>query len=293
MPRASFRPLIGARRRLVGVTLIAALSAIAPAATSTAANAGSDVVQRPDLEREFAQAGTVGTMVVQQHGRIDRTVIVGDRRSRQRIQPSSTFKIPNALIAIDAGVASGPDHAYPGPNPNYLLDGQPLLPIACEGDLTLRTAFQNSCIPIFQQLARKIGSKAYRKAVRAFDYGNERVMSAPVDDFWLHGPFAISAREQVAFLERLRVGRLPVTSEARHAVRDMLVTERRDGWTLRGKTGFVFAQDGQPQRGWWVGSVERRGQVSTFALNIDMARPDLYPARVAIGTRILEQLGAF
>jgi len=250
-------------------------------------------VRRPSQLREFARAGTEGTMVVLQRGRLDRLVVVGVRRSHRRFLPSSTFKIPNALIALERGVVRGPDEIFPGPNPNYLLDGAPLLPTACEGDVTFRTALALSCIPIFQRLARQVGRPAYRRALREFDYGNRRISDVAVDDFWLHGPFGISAREQVAFLERLRTGRLPVSVRTRRAVREMLVVERRPGFTLRGKTGFVFAQDGKPQRGWWVGWVQRRGQSSVFALNMDMERTELVAQRVAIGRRILTRLHAF
>lgn len=78
------------------VAVIAAISVGVLAGASTTAVAESDVVQRPDLVREFSRERTAGTMVVRQSGRIDRTVIVGDRRSRRRFLPSSTFKIPNA-----------------------------------------------------------------------------------------------------------------------------------------------------------------------------------------------------
>jgi beta-lactamase class D len=249
------------------------------------------VVVRPDLLREFAAAGTSGTMVVRQSGRRERIVIVGERRSRRRYLPSSTFKVPNSLIAIDTGVASGRGQRYPGPNPNYRLDGAPLLPAACEGDLTLQTAFANSCIPIYQRIARAVGAERYRTLVRAFDYGNARTGGAPVDEFWLRGPFGISAREQVQFLERLRNRRLPVAPRAMRAVRRMMVLRREHGVTVRGKTGYVFST---PQRvGWWVGSVERRGQVSTFALNLDVDSPEDLAARTAVGERILRELGAF
>jgi beta-lactamase class D len=256
------------------------------------ATASATEVQRPDLLHEFTDAGTTGTMVIRQTGPDGaRTVIVGDRRSRERLLPSSTFKIPNALIAIDRGVASGAEQPYPGPNPNYLVDGAPFLPAACEGDLTLRTAFANSCIPIFQRIARAVGERAYRVAVCAFRYGNRDVSGAPLDSFWLEGPFAISAREQVAFLERLRRGTLPASRRAQADVREMMVLERAGGTVVRGKTGWVFST--APERGWWVGSVERPGSTSTFALNLDITQPSHAAARTQIGRRILERLGAF
>lgn len=267
--------------------------AVGTAAAGSRAPHGAPVVVRPDLEHAFTDAGTTGTFVVAQRGRLHRTVVVNPKRAGLRILPSSTFKIPNSLIAIDQGVVSGPDQPFPGPNPNYLVDGQPLLPATCEGDLTLHTAFANSCIPIYQRIARQIGARTYQREVNRLSYGNRYVRGAAVDDFWLHGPFGISAYEQVAFLERLRTGRLPASRTAMADVRQMLVTEDTPAGTVRGKTGYVFAQDGQPRRGWWVGSVERPGQVSTFALNLDMARDELIPARVAIGRQLLAELGAF
>lgn len=245
---------------------------------------------RPDLLRHFADAGTSGTMVVHRSGPRPQTVVVGRRRASTRYLPSSTFKIPNALIAIDRGVASGADQPYPGPNPNTVVDGKPFLPPVCEGDLTLATAFANSCIPIFQQLARRLGRPTYRRALGAMRYGNLDIAGSPLDAFWLQGPFAISAREQVTFLERLRRGALPVSRHAIREVRRMMVLERDGDTVLRGKTGYVYSTD--PQVGWWVGWVTRGERTWTFALNLDMTRPDHAAQRLPIGRAILHELGA-
>jgi len=256
---------------------------IAPAAPAR-------TIQRPDLLRYFTDAGTTGTMVVRHAGRRPRTVVVGARRSHTRFLPSSTFKIPNSLLAIDRGVASGPSQPYPGPNPNFLVDGKPFLPAACEGDLTLATAFGFSCIPIYQRIARQLGRAVYARAVRAMDYGNRRVDGAALDSFWLEGPFAISAHEQVSFLERLRRGALPVSRRAMRDVRSMMVLERAGGVVLRGKTGYVFSTS--PNVGWWVGWVASGSESWTFALNLDITRPEHAAARIAIGRAILGELGA-
>lgn len=274
------RPLLRA------VLLLTALCALLlPAA------APARVEHRPDLLRHFAAAGTTGTMVVERHGPgPTRTTVVGTRRSRERFLPSSTFKIPNSLLAIDRGVASGAAQPYPGRHPNFLVDGAPLLPVACERSLTLATAFANSCIPIYQRIARQLGLPAYERAVRAMHYGNRRVDDAPLDAFWLEGPFGISAREQVAFLDRLRTGRLPVSDHALADVREMMVVERGDGLVLRAKTGYVFTT--APRVGWWVGWIERGARTWTFALNLDMTRPEHFAARAAVGRAVLAELGA-
>ena len=198
------------------------------------------------------------------------------RRRRGAAQPSG---LPPVLHLQDPELADrdrprrrvGGGQPYPAPNPNFLVDGAPFLPVACEGDLTLATAFANSCIPIYQGIARAVGRRAYERALDALDYGNARVDGAPVDRFWLEGPLAIDAREQVRFLDRLRRGHVPFGRRAVADVRDMLVVERGPGYVLRGKTGWVFTTT--PEVGWWVGSVERDGAAWTFALNLDITRP--------------------
>jgi len=269
--------------------LIALMAAFAAFASPTAASA--ETHQRPDLLRHFRAAGTTGTMVVHRAGPRPETVVAGARRSRARFLPSSTFKIPNSLLAIDRGVASGAAQPYPGPNPNHLVDGQPFLPATCEGDLTLATAFASSCIPIYQRIARQLGRETYRRGLRAMHYGNREIDGAPLDGFWLQGPFAISAQEQVRFLERLRRGDLPVSRHALREVREMMVVERNGATVLRGKTGYVFTT--APQVGWWVGWVARGRDTWTFALNLDITRPEHPAARISIGHAILEELGAF
>ena len=272
-------------------SFLAAFAATLLLLTPTAA--GADTVLRPDLQSQFQAVGTAGTMVVERSGggQRPRTWVVDGHRAARRYLPSSTFKIPNALLAIDRNVASGADQPYPGPNPNFVVDGLPFLPTTCEGDLTLTTALTSSCIPIFQRIARRIGLRTFTHELATFDYGNHDMAGAQVDRFWLDGPLAISANEQVEFLRRLERGRLPVSRKALRDVRDMLILERNQCTVLRGKTGYVFTT--APRVGWWVGWVQRGLTTWTFALNLDITKPEHAAARVPIGRAILTQLGAF
>ena len=282
-PHAALHPA-----RLVG-RVLATLAILGASSLTPTALAATE--QRPDLARHFAAANTTGTMVVRQDdGAKSSTIVVDAARSHRRYLPSSTFKIPNALIAIDRGIASGAEQPYPGPNPNFELDAAPLLPAACEGDLTLATALASSCIPIFQRIARQVGRATYERYMRVLRYGNRRVRNAPLDAFWLQGPFGISAHEQVRFLERLRRFALPLSRRAMAEVHDMLLVERRDGVALRAKSGYVFTTE--PRVGWWVGWVQRGRRTWTFALNLDMTRPEHFAARAQVGRAILAELGA-
>ena len=187
-------------------------------------------------------------------------------------------------------MVSGADQPYPGPNPNFEVDGAPLLPTACEGDLTLATALASSCIPIFQRIARQVGLATYVRYVRALRYGNRRVRDAPLDAFWLQGPFGISAREQVSFLERLRRRRAAALASrddrgARHAARR---AARRRGAVRQERLRLHH----RAARGWWVGWVQRGRRTWTFALNLDITPPEHLGARAQVGRAILADLGA-
>jgi beta-lactamase class D len=69
----------------------------------------------------------------------------------------------------------------------------------------------------------------------------------------------------------------------------MMVTEEREGYVIRSKTGWVFSTE--PQVGWWVGWVETPDDVVYFALNLDVLQPDHLAARTRIGRAILADLG--
>ncbi len=166
--------------------ILVALCAL-PAGLLAPGSATADT-ERPDLLRHFTEAGTSGTMVVHRSGPHPQTVVVGSRRSSTRYLPPRRSRSPTRCSRSTAACAAGADQRYPAPNPNYLLDGRPFLPPVCEGDLTLATAFANSCIPVFQELARKLGRPTYRSALRAMHYGNADVTGAPLDSFWLRGP---------------------------------------------------------------------------------------------------------
>jgi beta-lactamase class D len=210
--------------------------------------------------------------------------LVGSNRARAltRYTPASTFKIPNSLIGLSLGVVASVDTVLP-----YRSDAPPFSP-AWAKDMGLREAIAVSNVPIYQELARRIGLERMQVALNRLDYGN-RAIGTQVDTFWLLGPLAISAVEQTRFLDRLARQVLPMPLAAQRAVREITLVERGPGWEIHAKTGW---QNGPgPGVGWWVGWLEQGGRAYPFALNLDIhqrADAELRPrlARVA-----LERLG--
>lgn len=275
-------------RNRVGMLLCALSLIVAGSSPAAEARAGAAVTERPDLERFFDEAGTVGTMVVYS---VDsgHTTVVSRARSTTRYLPSSTFKIPNSLVALETGVAEGPDQVFKGPREPFLVRGEPFLPEVCNGDITLEEAFRNSCITVYQELARQIGMKTYRRFVQKLDYGNRNLRSAPVDWFWLKGRFGISAQEQISFLNKLQGNDLPFSVRTMSDVKRMMVAEETPEYVIRAKTGYVFTT--QPEVGWWVGWIETGTATTLFALNLDITTPDHAAARKTIAKAILRELG--
>jgi beta-lactamase class D OXA-50 len=254
---------------------LANIISIAVLAGSAAASEFNEIAE---LEKPFRDAGVVGTFVL-----LDGETLRGwnKARAQQRFVPASTFKIPNSLIALSSGAVKSIDEIVP-------YGGKPQRLKQWEQDMNLRDAFKASNVPIYKELARRTGLDRMREAVKQFGYGNMEVGDV-VDNFWLEGPLAISAIEQVQFLSRLTSGQLPVDEQVVNAVREISIVEKNGSSTLHGKTGWHWPNEGQ-QIGWWVGWIERDGKTYPFALNIDINSDADAQKRIPIARECLRLL---
>ncbi|PPD26121.1 MAG: class D beta-lactamase [Hyphomicrobium sp.] len=241
---------------------------------------------RPDtsaeLETELKRQGVVGTFA-HLDLKTDRLTMAHAARAGERMIPASTFKIANSLIAIETGVVADEREVF-------RWNGQPRSFKAWEQDMTLRQAIPASNVPVFQQIARRVGLNQYREWLDKLEYGNGLVGDA-VETFWLDGPLKISAVEQTSFLAALALGQLPISKRSQDLVKDMLRVETRTGRTLYAKSGWCFST--QPQIGWWVGWVEAPDRVDTFALNMDMTRAEDAPRRITAAKSMLAALNVY
>lgn len=272
-----------ATRKLVRSAVVALLAVVAG---TLPVRAQTPPVERPDLQSLFDAAGTTGTIVVKRL-RDGVTVVVNPARAATGYTPASTFKILNSLLVLEAGLVSDVDKdvfRYGGQP--FLVEGKPFLPEACNADITLRTAFKFSCIPVYQEVARRLGPARYADTIRALDYGNGIIDRAPADAFWLEGDYRVTALQQVAFLERLARGTLPFARATRDAVRDIMFVEQIPGGTLRGKTGYLYST--KPAIGWFVGWLEAGQDITLFALNLDIRTADHARARMTIVRQVLD-----
>ena len=237
--------------------------------------------EEPALQRLFEQAGVEGTFVLRDEGQGTYRG-TNQARAAQRFSPASTFKIPNSLIALSLGVVANVDELIP-----YKGDPNPFMREWLE-PMGMRGAIRVSNVPLYQELARRIGLQRMQAAIRRLHYGNEQI-GTNVTTFWLRGPLAISAIEQTQFLAGLGTRTLPFPVRAQQQVAEITRIDGGPGWSLHAKTGWQNAPGAGV--GWWVGWVQRRDQVIPFALNISMSGSADAPKREQLGRASLRLLG--
>lgn len=231
------------------------------------------VVERPEWKATFEAYGADGAFVLYEpeSGTLYRSSAV---EATARRLPASTFKVYNALVALETGVVRDPDSLF-------VWDGVEREVAEWNRDHSLRSGMEASTVWLYQRVAAAVGRERYASAFAREPFGNGAV-GADVTRFWLDGPLAISPDEQVAFLDRLRRGALAFRPEVQATVRGLLVRYPEAGGTLVGKTGWGgFGDPEAEQIGWLVGWVERarphpqgRGTVAVFALQVRPRSPD-------------------
>jgi beta-lactamase class D len=238
----------------------------------------------PELAHYFR--GLKGTFVLfdVQTGR---TLCHDPQRARIRYSPASTFKIPNTLVALETGVANGPDFFLAWDR--AAVPPQSWWPSVWSQDHTLRSALKHSVVWYYRELARRTGQERMQSYVDRFHYGN-RDISGGIDGFWLSGGLRISAEEQTDFLQRFVAGKLDLSERTTRLAKDMLILEDTPSYRLSGKTGWAGLGEAEQQIGWLVGYLERNGQVYPFALNIDIEKAEDAAARMTITKNILRHV---
>ena len=180
---------------------------------------------------------------------------------RVRTTPCSTFKVLNSLIALETGVASGPDFSLPWDGTHYPIE-------PWNHDQTLRSAFSVSCVWYFQALATRIGLERYKQIIPKVGYGNDN-LTGGVTQFWLQSSLTISPDEQVEFLRRLHARKLPFSDKTVDTVLDIMTLSRTGQTIFRGKTGTAGdANKDVATLGWFIGSVSTPSGDYFFATRI-------------------------
>ncbi len=197
--------------------------------------------------------------------------------------PASTFKICNTLIGLQTGVITGRDFTLPWDSVQRSIP-------AWNRDHDLPSAFSNSVVWYYQEVARRIGPKHMAHWLKKARYGNAD-SSGGIDQFWLTGGLRITPRQQLDFIRRLYLGKLPFEAQHQALVKDIMLVDQQPDHVLRGKTGWSTMEN--LNSGWFVGYLEKEGNAWAFVTFVQAAQetPDFGPSRKQITYEALRQLG--
>lgn len=236
---------------------------------------------REDFKTFYDEQKVEGSFVVLDQNLMKYTAY-NPKQYRETFSPASTFKICNSLIGLETGVISDENFiikwdSVERPNPKWNKDHD------------LKTAFQNSTVWYYRELARRVGGEKMKYWLDKAQYGNADT-SGGIDLFWLKGGLRITPEQQINFLKRLRNYQLPFSKRSVDIVKKIMVADSTAEYILRAKTGWADNENGA-STGWYVGYVETKDNVYYFSNCIQTNDFDKAKARIEITYKILRELG--
>jgi beta-lactamase class D len=198
-------------------------------------------------------------------GKFDGTVVIIElntsaktiygKHADERVNPCSTFKILNSMIALDSGVVQDE-------NETIKWDGIVREYPAWNQDHSMRTAISVSTVWFYQELARRVGVERMARIVAQTHYGNGDT-SHTLTDFWLGGgSLLISPTEEAEFLKALVEEKLPFSKHSMKMTKDIITLKKDEQSILAGKTGSCNGI------GWFVGFIKHNDDTQVFSFQI-------------------------
>jgi beta-lactamase class D len=227
-------------------------------------------VLRPDFQHIIDSGKVKGSILV--YDPQAKTSYSNDfSRCDKGFLPASTFKIVNSIIALETGVVENDSTLF-------RWNGEKRRLPVWEQDMIFRDAFQLSCVPCYQEVARKIGDKRMNEYLKKLNYGNMVVDSANIDVFWLEGESRISMNQQLDFLVRFYNQELPISERTSGIIKKMMLLDSNSSYQFCGKTGWAVRNGNN--NGWFVGYLETKNKVYFIVTNIEPEEEfnmDLFP----------------
>lgn len=181
------------------------------------------------------------------------------QRAVTRTSPNSTYKLYDALFALEEGIITPEDSLLSWDGTAYPFE-------EWNQNQTLQSAMTCSVNWYFQTLDQELGKSALRSYIQKIGYGNEQI-NGSLSAYWLESSLKISPLEQVQLLSSLHRGSFGFKPENIFAVKNAIRLSKSEQGTLYGKTG-TGQVNGQNVNGWFIGFVEADEHTCFFAVNI-------------------------
>jgi len=158
----------------------------------------NNVEEDNSLKKYFDEHKVAGTFAFYDNAAGNFKIYQLNRYKDSAYLPASTFKIVNSLIGIETGRVN---------NDSSVIEwnGQPSRIVACNENLPMYKAFRYSCLPWFQELARRIGKDTMQKEIDSLGYGERygKPIIKRIDSFWIDNSLKVTADEQLGLVKRL------------------------------------------------------------------------------------------
>jgi beta-lactamase class D len=189
----------------------------------------------------------------------------------QRSSPCSTFKIITTLMGLDQEIITSVDSTMDYDGTIYSMD-------QWNKDLSLKEAFQESCVWYFRKIVDKVGQSNVQNYLDKLEYGNRdisewegsKINSLPeLNGFWIESSLEISPKEQVDILSDIFHGKTDFSQHNIDILKTVMFLQKVGDVSVYGKTGSgKNLITNHKDNGWFVGMLENSEGRHFFAVHL-------------------------
>lgn len=211
----------------------------------------------------------------------DTYFLYGKEKCEKQVSPLSTFKIISALAGLENNVLENQTSTMEYSGVKYPID-------TWNSNLTLKEAFETSCVWYFRQVVDMVGQENIHAMLKEIQYGNcdisewngSETNSLPeLNGFWLESSLEISPKQQVVTLNYIFGSENNFSTDNLEELKNIMHIAELDNGSLYGKTG-----SGIDGKAWFVGFIEKSDNKIYFAIYLD----DMQNREVVSGNKAKE-----
>ncbi len=256
-----------------------------------AACSPNNVTKDDSLKIYFDSSRVDGCFALFDNGTGQFTVYNLSRYKDSAYLPASTFKIVNSLVGIETGRIVNEKMVIKWDGVVRKHDNGDTIK-EWNKDLTMAEAFKVSCVPYYQEVAKRIGKDTMQQWLDSLKYGNRKI-GGSIDSFWLNNSLKITPDEELGLVKKLYFGQLGFQKRTQEIVKKVMLQEDNANFKLYYKTGLGYKENGKGI-GWIVGWIEENHHPYFFVLNVEgNHNAELWKIRKNILISILKKQGFF